>query len=143
MSHFSESERPPSWRDAEWVVEQFEAGHSPLEIARATGDWYTLVARTLREEGYDPGDPPWSDEDTLRDLYEDRGWSTDRIACHLKTNPASIRVSLRKFGYDRVVSKSRLREMMRDKQMTYEEIADELDCSVQSVYRYRKRYDIQ
>lgn len=133
-----------SWQDTDWVVREYEAGRTALEIARESREWYSLIARTLRREGYDPGPPPWLDESKLHELHVERGLSPKVIAGKYQTNPSSIRLALRKYGMepDPSFDPDELRALYENEDVTWREAADELDTTEQTYRIQLKKYGI-
>lgn len=94
---------------------------------------------------------PWRDEEVLRRLRVEHHLTTHEIASKLGCNQATISNWLNRHGIDADVSTSdkpwqdeeRLRSLYHDRELEMGQIADELDCSRQTIEKWIHEFGME
>ena len=127
---------PTPWRDEQTLRRLYVQERRTL---RQIGDELGCTSQTVRtwldEHGVESPDPPWQDEATLRRLRSE-GLSQAEIGERLGCSGATIGNWLETFGMDTGHpvteqpwhSESVLRELYAEREMTIQEVANELGC---------------
>lgn len=92
------------------------------------------------------------DEDLLRELYHEEEMTTKEIAKELRCCRQTIEKWMKRFDIERRDGLSKtdyryrdetvLRELRIERRMSQEQIAEELECSRDTIRRWMKKYDI-
>lgn len=157
-------ERKP-WHNPQTLLKlYFEEGLSPPEIGEKFGcagkticKWLNrfgvTTANQRRQEAKRREDPPWRDRTKLEKLYVEQTMSAVEIAEEFDCKKSTILYWMRKFGIERrstsesleipPVKKARLEELYFEDDLTQDDIAEEVGCSVPTVCRWMAQYGIQ
>lgn len=143
------TERP--WQEADRLRDLYvEQRYTMKEVSEELGCSRKTVENWINTFDLKTGAKPWRNKDRLRHLRE-QNLSESDIADKLGCSQSTVHNWLEKFGIDtdRIKSthpwhdESTLRKLYREREMTMEEVAEELNCSREAVEEWIHQHNIE
>lgn len=123
------------------IADKWDCGSTTIE------QWLDRHDIPTRDFGGRPDDAPYKDEETLRELYSEKGLSMREIAEELDSPMTAVRYHIYEHGIEKKKHKWDDEELLRQKcekeNVFVPELAEKWGCAANTIYRRLDEFDIE